>query len=43
MAEEEKNRRLQELEEHFRNQQYDKEKNTKATEILSGFISKGKA
>ena len=42
-VEEEKTKRIKELEEYLRIQQYEKEKNTKATEILSGFISKGKA
>jgi hypothetical protein len=42
-VDEEKTKRIKELEEYLRIQQYEKEKNTKATEILSGFISKGKA
>ena len=42
-VEEEKTKRIKELEAYLRAQEYDKEKNNKATEILSGFISKGKA
>ena len=42
-VDEEKTKRIKELEDYVRAQEYDKEKNNKATEILSGFISKGKA
>ena len=42
-VEEEKTKRIKELEDYLRAKEYDKEMNNKATEILSGFISKGKA
>ena len=42
-VEEEETKRIKELEDYLRAKEYDKEMNNKATEILSGFISKGKA
>ena len=42
-VDEEKTKRIKELEDYLRAQEYEKDKNSKATEILQGFISKGKA